>query len=315
MKPFNLVKEDLDDFKDDAIRMLDEAEKALLAGGQSTGFKELYQLLFKTVHGLKGAAQVFDLKDLAEHLRKIEIELTHYKDHSSFTLPEIGVFRKYLETAKQLVAEHILQSIDYNFGESKEYEMMASPIATAELSAAPLGLAYILDDEPAIVEILSETLTAAGLTTMSYSDPKELLEAFQARVPDVVISDMKMPGISGLEILNQVKKINADVPVIFISGYLDTPKLLDAIQKGVYAAIEKPFDTEQVVGVVLKAVQMCQLNKLLSRSMNLILYQFTDLKDLLLSQGKTDFAFSIEDELRFLLEQRRKFREAKRSAK
>jgi FixJ family two-component response regulator len=310
---FNLAKEDLNDFKTEALQMLGDAEKALLAQGQSSDFKNLYNLLFRTVHGLKSAAQVLELKTLAEHLRRTEIELSKCKDHSSFSLAEIGSFRKGIEGAKNIISEEVAEGFDYNLVESKEFDMMASPVSTANLSVSEMGLAYIIDDEPDILEILGDTLKAAGLTTVTFTDPKAMLEAFQRQTPDLVISDMKMPGLSGIEILKEIKKINADVPVVFISGYLDTPNLLEAIQKGVYAAIEKPFDMNQVLEVSTNAVRLSQLNKLLSRSLNLILFQFTDLKDFLLTQGKTELARSIEEELRFLLEQRRKFRETKRS--
>ena len=193
----------------------------------------------------------------------------------------------------------------------KEFDRMSAPVSTACLSSHELGLVYVIDDESDIVDILCETLKAAHLSIVTFTHPKKMLEALQRQTPDLVLCDLKMPELSGFDVLKEVKKINAEIPVIFISGYFNTENLLEAISKGVSAAIQKPFDLDHVALVSTNAVRLFKLNQLLSRSFNLFLYPLKDVRDALKLQGELSLVRSLDEELRFLFEQRRKVQEIK----
>lgn len=307
-----MTSEDLREFKIEAVQMLDAAERALLSQGQSGDFKQLYSLLFRTFHGLKSASLTLGNKPLCDHLSKIESLLESYKGKVNLSVHEVGFFRKSIEASRNLI-EGIAVEFNYDVGQASEFDMLASPIGPASLSTNEKGVVYILDDEPDILEILSSMLESVGLTTMTFTEPLKMLEAFRRQTPDLVLSDMKMPGQTGLDILKSIKSVNSDIPVVFISGYLDAQTLLGSIEAGVHSAIEKPFDMNKVLDTVLGAIRLSQLHKLLSRSINLLLFQFSDLKDFLHSQGKADLANAIQDELHCLIDQRRKFREIKKA--
>lgn len=316
MNIFNLTAGELGEFKHDSVQVLEQLRSSLSTYSKDPKFKTQYALLFRTFHGLKSASLVLGLGSVQDHFSKLETSLVSCKSKQAFQSREIEFFIRGIDAARVLL-EGGSVSFDEKIDDpstGSDFEAMSSSPNTADLTANESGLVYIVDDEPDIAEILASMLESIGLKTVMFTNPIKMLDAVHQMVPDLVLSDMKMPELTGLDILKRVKAINSDVPVIFISGYLDTPNLLESIDSGVYAAIEKPFDMNKVVDVCTNAIRLSQVNKLLSRSINLILFQFTDLKDYLLSQGKNDLAHSIEDELKCLIEQRRKFREAKKAS-
>ncbi len=187
-----------------------------------------------------------------------------------------------------------------------DFEALAAPLSPIEKALNDVAMVYIVDDEPEIVEILNDIILSAGFQTKTFTDPNHALAAFREQTPDLVVSDIKMPEMTGLELLKNMKSINSDVPLILVSGYLDTAKLLEAISSGVFSAIEKPFQADKIVAVCTQAIQLCQTNKLLSRSLNLLVYEFEDLKEYLVSNNKVEMAETIHTEIKTLLKYRRK---------
>lgn len=126
----------------------------------------------------------------------------------------------------------------------------------SDLAPLDSSLVYVVDDEPELLDILDSELVSAGFEVMSFSDPSKVLTAVQSRVPDLVISDLKMPGVTGLDLLREVKKICPDTPFILLSGYLTAENLIEAVGNCVDYGIEKPFDMERVVELSLEAVTL-----------------------------------------------------------
>jgi len=174
------------------------------------------------------------------------------------------------------------------------------------------GTVFVVDDEPEIVEILSDLVGSLGYRVTGFTDPKSMIEAFRLGTPDLVLTDHKMPGTTGLELLGILRKINPDVPVVMISGYLDRQDLIQAISAGVFAVIEKPFDSDRVLQVCKNAVAFSQAAKLLNRSLNLLLFHCDDIQTFLVSQGKGDLARTVHAEIQYLAEQRRKLQNIER---
>ncbi len=168
------------------------------------------------------------------------------------------------------------------------------------------GMVYIIDDEPDILDILSGIIQSAGIQTKVFTDPLEVLRSFNECTPDLVISDIRMPGMTGMELLSQMRLINSDVPLVFVSGYLETRQLIQAISSGVYGAIMKPFKDEDVLRVCIPAILSSQAAKDLSQSINLLLLHFEELKDQLSNAGHSHVLESFQNELQSLLKHRRK---------
>ncbi|MDI6726714.1 MAG: sigma-54 dependent transcriptional regulator [Smithellaceae bacterium] len=105
----------------------------------------------------------------------------------------------------------------------------------------------IVDDEPAIREGLGRIFTKEGLFVETSPSGQDAIECIQKRDFDLVITDLKMPGISGIEVLKSIKILQPDVPVIIITGYSTIPSAVEAMKNGAADYIAKPFAADQII--------------------------------------------------------------------
>ena len=106
----------------------------------------------------------------------------------------------------------------------------------------------IVDDEPHIREVLSDFLTRVGDEVATAATGAAALEAVPTFQPDVILLDMVMPGMSGADVLDALRRAGLTIPVILISGQPITPP------EGVFAFLKKPFDLRKVAELVTAAV-------------------------------------------------------------
>ncbi len=114
----------------------------------------------------------------------------------------------------------------------------------------------IIDDEPDMLKLLSMILrekTAYEITTTN--NPIEAVTLAKNGGFDLVISDLKMPGLDGIEIIEAVKKVDEDIPVIIITAFASVESASEAIQKGGFDFITKPFRKEQILFTIDKALK------------------------------------------------------------
>lgn len=105
----------------------------------------------------------------------------------------------------------------------------------------------IIDDEKAIRKTLTEILSYEGYKIDEASDGEEGLKKFADKTYDVVLCDIKMPKVDGIEFLEKAKDINADVPIIMISGHGNIDTAIDAVKKGAFDYISKPPDLNRLL--------------------------------------------------------------------
>ena len=113
----------------------------------------------------------------------------------------------------------------------------------------------IIDDEKAIRKTLSEILSFEGYTIDEASDGEEGLKKFKDKTYDAVLCDIKMPKIDGLEFLQKAVEINADVPIIMISGHGTIETAVEAVKKGAYDFIQKPPDLNRLLITIRNAIE------------------------------------------------------------
>jgi DNA-binding NtrC family response regulator len=114
----------------------------------------------------------------------------------------------------------------------------------------------IVDDEPDMLKLLSMIIrekTSYEVTTTN--NPVEALDLAQKTPFDLVITDLKMPGLDGIELLDAVKKVDEDIPFIIITAYSSVEAAAEAIQKGGFDFITKPFRKEQILFTIDKALK------------------------------------------------------------
>ncbi|CCG41023.1 response regulator transcription factor [Magnetospirillum molischianum] len=105
-------------------------------------------------------------------------------------------------------------------------------------------LVHIVDDDPAVRDSLSMLLESADLTPAAYPDAERFLADAALDAPGCVIADVRMPGMSGLDLLRLLNQRRLDLPLIIISGHADVAMAVEALKEGAADFIEKPFDDE-----------------------------------------------------------------------
>jgi DNA-binding NtrC family response regulator len=112
----------------------------------------------------------------------------------------------------------------------------------------------VLDDETIVCERLRSTLEKSNLEVETFTDPNEAIKRVAEKFFPVLITDLKMKGLDGIEILRMVQKISSETKVIIITGFATMEKAKEALQMGAYDFIAKPFKLSQLRDLVLKAL-------------------------------------------------------------
>jgi two-component system nitrogen regulation response regulator GlnG len=113
---------------------------------------------------------------------------------------------------------------------------------------------WIVDDDRSIRWVIEKALGREGIAFNSFSSAQDALDALAASAPEVLVSDIRMPGRSGLELLQAVKSRHPAVPVIVMTAYSDLDSAVAAFQGGAYEYLPKPFDVDQAVELIRRAL-------------------------------------------------------------
>ncbi len=125
--------------------------------------------------------------------------------------------------------------------------------------AEPLkGNVLLVDDDPAVAKVLGALLGQAGLTVHTASNGQEALSLLGRKPIDVVVSDVRMPGMSGMELLAEVGRAWPDVPVILLTAHGTVPLAVEAMKAGAADFALKPFDREEILFSIRKALLRAQ---------------------------------------------------------
>ena len=119
----------------------------------------------------------------------------------------------------------------------------------------------IVDDERNYTLILAAVLEDAGFETLTANSGPEAIDCLAESDVDLVLTDMKMPGMDGIDLLERIKEADSDLPVIMMTAHGTVEKAVEAMQKGAYNYILKPFDNERLVLYANKAVSMYRVVK------------------------------------------------------
>lgn len=114
----------------------------------------------------------------------------------------------------------------------------------------------VVDDEPIVGKRLHQVFTKIGFEIETYTDSATALVAIAERPFDVVVTDLKMEGIDGIEVLKRVRRHNPATQVIIITGYASPDTADLAQQEGVFAFLAKPFRLDELKQVIFRAIEM-----------------------------------------------------------
>ncbi len=119
----------------------------------------------------------------------------------------------------------------------------------------------IVDDEKNYLTILSAILEDEGFEVLTALGGQEALEIHKTSDLDLILTDMKMPAMDGIQLLENLKSVDPDLPVIMMTAHGTVDKAVEAMQKGAYTYVLKPFDNERLIIYVKKAISMYQVVK------------------------------------------------------
>jgi FixJ family two-component response regulator len=103
------------------------------------------------------------------------------------------------------------------------------------------SIVFVVDDDAAVLDSLRLLLSSAGLATTGFTSAQEFLDQYNPRQPGCLVLDVRMPGMSGLELQQSLNLSGATIPVIFITGHGDVPMAVEAMQHGAFDFLQKPF--------------------------------------------------------------------------
>lgn len=119
----------------------------------------------------------------------------------------------------------------------------------------------LLDDELNLLKVLEEKLKRKGFEVSAFSDPREAIDRIELSDFDVVLTDLTMPGYTGLEVLEHCRERRPDLPVILMTAYGSVEKAVEAMRHGAFDFITKPFDSNAMIQVLCKAAGVVEAQK------------------------------------------------------
>src|SRR5215472_8700410 len=114
---------------------------------------------------------------------------------------------------------------------------------------------FVVDDDEGVRNSLRFLLKSVGLQTQTLASATEFLDTYKPSVPGCLVLDVRMPGMSGLELQQQLNLRGAVIPVIFITGHGDVPMAVEAMQQGAFDFLQKPFRDQDLIDRIQRALE------------------------------------------------------------
>ena len=118
----------------------------------------------------------------------------------------------------------------------------------------------ILDDDKSIRWVLEKAFQKENFKVSSFEDAESILKNFEKIKPDIILSDVRMPGISGIDLVERLKREYPHIPIIIMTAFSDLETTVASLQKGAYEYLTKPFDIDNVISIVKNACENNSLN-------------------------------------------------------
>lgn len=117
-------------------------------------------------------------------------------------------------------------------------------------------IVFVVDDDEAVRDSLKMLLTAAGLRVETYPSAASFLKSYVPTHAGCLVLDIRMPGMSGLALQDELHKRRVSLPILFLTGHADVPIAVRALKQGAFDFIEKPLDSQRLVLAVMNALRV-----------------------------------------------------------
>lgn len=187
-------------------------------------------------------------------------------------------------------------------------------IETKNDSSESAQIIYI-DDEEDLCDVVKLQLEDLGHNVQCYTSGEDFIKNFSPQSVDIIITDYNMPVMNGIDLIKKVHTIDTQIPIIVLSGLLSTEVCISANNNGAYALLSKPLNIELIDNTISNAFQYIKLTRLVDRSLKLLMFQFSDLKDFLKVNGKEHTLITIQNEIETLYNEKNKLKDSLREDK
>jgi RNA polymerase sigma factor (sigma-70 family) len=136
------------------------------------------------------------------------------------------------------------------------------PVArTTESTAVEAPIVFVIDDDESMRRALDRLLRSVGLQVETFSAASDFIARPLPDRPACVILDLRLPGLSGLEVQESLARAGREIPIIFISGYADVPSSVRALKAGAFDFLQKPFGDQQLLDVIHEALERNRVDR------------------------------------------------------
>jgi FixJ family two-component response regulator len=117
-------------------------------------------------------------------------------------------------------------------------------------------IVFVVDDDPSVRETLADLIASVGLSVLAFRSAREFLESRRPDAPACLVLDVRLPGLSGLELQRELLRIEAPIPIIFITGHGDIPMTVRAMKEGAVEFLAKPFRDQDLLDAIQHAIEI-----------------------------------------------------------
>src|ERR1700729_4596933 len=127
------------------------------------------------------------------------------------------------------------------------------------MTAQDVSTVFIVDDDADVRESLQELLESVGLHSQAFGTAREFLAVERGNSPSCLILDVRLPGISGLELQHELKKGRISIPIIFLTAHADVPMSVKAMKSGAFEFLTKPFRQQDLLDAVQRSLTRARI--------------------------------------------------------
>ena len=127
------------------------------------------------------------------------------------------------------------------------------------MSVGHAGTVFIIDDDAGVRESIRDLVESVGLRAQSFATAQEFLSSERPDGASCLVLDVRLPGISGLDLQNELRRVGAKIPIIFITGHPDIPMTVKAMKSGAVEFLTKPFRDQDLLDVIQRALERARM--------------------------------------------------------
>src|SRR2546422_5216770 len=149
--------------------------------------------------------------------------------------------------------------IDCDLPAAQSRAISGAPVS--ERARTDQAIVYVVDDEPSIRNSTKELVESVGLRVQTFATAQEFLGSQRPDGPGCLVLDVRLPGLSGLELQRELGKTNNPLPIIFITGHGDIPMTVQAMMAGAIEFLTKPYRHQDLLDAIAHAIERDRLNR------------------------------------------------------